>query len=200
MSTVGPGPSFEAPPVGALGRAVLKGGMATVRLEGDALKLTGDEGGELAIPAHQVDRIRIVHFGGGRRPTSYETRIWRGNGEEPLLIMPPPHHPGDYATVIRSFAARVAALRGLDRVLRGPGRATAIVQLLLVGLPVTLLAAFLLFAAVADGSGWMWLLATLALALDAWLIAGMVRNRWPRRVRTLDELDRELPPGGRMAA
>jgi hypothetical protein len=41
VSPVGPDPSFEAPTVGALGRAGLKGGMATVPLEGGALKLTG---------------------------------------------------------------------------------------------------------------------------------------------------------------
>lgn len=200
MSAAGPVPSFEAPIVAMLERAGLKGGMATVRLEDGTLRLSGDSGGDIAIAAGDVERIRIVRFAGGRRPALHETRIWRGGGAEPLLILAPPHHSDDYGAVIRGFASRVAAIGGMDRVSRGPGLATALVQLMLVAFPLILLAGFLLILATDGGSLWLWVAAGLAAAVAAGLVAGLLRHRWPRPIRSLDELDDELPPAGGLPA
>lgn len=183
-------PGFETALVGALARAGPEGGIGLVRLEGDTLRIAGEKGGELAIPAAQVARIRLVRYSGSRLGTTYEAKIWRKGGSEPLLLMPT-RPPDGYGPVIKGFARHVAAVRGT--VMRGPGLATAIVNLLIIGGSVTLLAAGAVLLGVYDGGWGWWLAAAVAVALDLLLLASTFRNRWPRRVRNLDELDRELP-------
>ena len=63
-----------------------------------------------------------------------------------------------------------------------------------MGGSVTLLAAGVVLLGVYDGGWGWWLAAVVAVALDLLLLANTFGNRWPRRVRNLDELDRELPP------
>ena len=187
--------SFEAVVRGAFGKAGgLAGGIGIARLEGDSLRIAGERNQELVVPAAQVDCMRIVHFSGSRQPAIYEARIWPKGGSESLLVMAAPRRPGDYGAVIKGFAGHVADLEGIDRVMRGPSLRTAIVSLLLAGGSVTLLAAGIVLVAVFDGGWGWWLAAMVAVALDLLLLASSFRNRWPRRVRNLDELDRELPP------
>ena len=183
-------PRFEAALVGALARAGLEGGVGIVRLDGDTLRIAGEKGGELAIPAAEVERIRLVKYSGSRLGTSYESKIWRKGGSEPLLLMPP-RPPVGYGSVIKGFAGGVAAAGGT--VMRGPGLATAIVSLLIIGGSVTLLVAAAVLLAVFEGGWGWWLAAAVAIALDLLLLANTFSNRWPRQVRNLDELDRELP-------
>jgi hypothetical protein len=181
---------FETALVGALARAGPEGMIGKVRLDGDTLRVVGEKGGELAIPAVQVERIRLVRISGSRLGTTYEARIWRKGMSAPVLLMPP-RPPGGYGPVIKGFARHVAAVRGT--VMRGPGLVTAIVNLLIMGGSVTLLATGAVLLGVYEGGWGWWLAAAVAVALDFLLLASTLRNRWPRRVRNLDELDRELP-------
>jgi len=176
--------------VGALARAGPEGMIGKVRLDGDTLRVVGEKGGELAIPAVQVERIRLVRISGSRLGTTYEAKIWPKGASAPFLLMPP-RPPTGYGPVIKGFAGRVAAAGGT--VMRGPGLATAIVNLLIIGGSFTLLAAGAVLLAVFDGGWPWWLAAIITVALDLLLLFDTFRNRWPRRVRNLDELDRELP-------
>ena len=183
-------PGFETALVGALARAGLEGGVGIVRLDGDTLRIAGEEGGELAIPAQQVERIRLVRFAGSRIGTTYEAKIWRKGAPEPVLLMPS-RPPVGYGPVMKGFAGQVATARGT--IMRGPGLATAATNLAIMGGSVTLLATGAVLLAMFEGGWGWWLAAAIAVALDLLLLRDTFRNRWPRRVRNLDELDRELP-------
>jgi len=169
-------------------------GTGWAKVEGDVLRITGAKGRELTIPADRVGRIRFCHFPGtASTRASYETKIWPEGPGEPLLILAPPGRVGDYALAMREFAARVAARRGLHRVMRGPGIGTAIVNFMLSGCSIIAVAILLLVFAIYDRTWWVWLIAVAAVAVAGPLVAALLRNHWPRRVRSLDELARELP-------
>lgn len=182
---------FHVPVTAELERAGLRGLQASISLEGDTLRLSGEEGGEIAVQATDVERLQLAHFGGSRLPTLYEAKIWRKSLPGPLLIVAG-RQPGQYGPAMKAFAGRIAGRGGA--VMRGPSLRTALAGLLLAGGSLTLLAAgAVLLAVLDDGWGW-WLLAIALIVIDGlWLVATF-RNRWPRRVLDPDELDRELPP------
>ena len=185
-------PAFEVPLLEAMRRAGLEGLMAEVRLDGDTLRLAGDRGGALAIPAREVDRIRIAAFRGRRGPPLHETRIWRAGAEGSLLLVASPHHPGSYGPVIRRFAGWVFAEGG--EVLRGPGMLSVIVQMGFTVGSTGLLTLLLLGGAIVERSVWMWLVVLFFASLTVLLFVGLRRSYWPRRVSSPEELDEFLPP------
>ena len=192
MSDERRGLAFESAMLPALSRAGLSGERVHARLEGDVMTLAGSRGGSLAVPARQEDRLRLVRFSGARVRTLYEAKIWRSGASEPLLLIPIDAAP--YGRAMRAFAARVAELRGVRAVMRGPGLATATINLLLVGGSITALAAgAAALAWLAGGWGW-WLFAAAIAVVDLMVVRDTFAKRWPRRIRSLDELDRELPP------
>jgi len=166
--------------------------MAAIRLDGDKLRLAGDRGGALAIPAREVDRLRIAAFHGRRGPALHETKIWRAGEKAPLLLVASPHHPGSYGPVIRQFAGWVFAEGG--QVLRGPGLLSVIVQMGFTVGTTGLLTLLLLGGAIVEGSVWMWLVVLFFASLTALLFVGLRRSYWPRRVSSPEELDEFLPP------
>ena len=189
------GESFASLSCRELRERGLQGEEVRVRLEGSTLTLSDADGRSVAIPAAQVDRLRHFRIDPVRSlhvttPTQYETKIWWGGGRRPLVLVPYGKLAG-YRRIVRTFAGQVAALHGLDRLRLGPGRATAFVNLLIVGPPVLLLFAFILSIAVLDG-GWWWAGAVAALLLFGWLAGRNLRSRWPRRLRDLDQLDSAL--------
>jgi hypothetical protein len=170
--------------------------VAWARVEGDALRIAGSNDRELVVSADRVARIRFAHFPGtSTTRASWETKIWAQAGGEPLLILAPPDRANRYGPVMREFAQRVVARHGIDRVRRGPGLATAIVNFALSGCSVMALAGLLLVVAFYDGRWWLWLIAAAATLGAGLLAAALLRSGWPRRIRSLDELGRELPSG-----
>jgi hypothetical protein len=174
----------------------IEGDEIAVRLEGDQLVLTGSESGTLAIPASAVDRMR--HFGTeevqelpGNIPATMEVKIWWGGRPEPVLLTPFANHKA-YGAVIGGFAERVVAWRGVERLMLGPGYATAIINLLIVGPPCLLLFALLLGLSIWE-SAWWWLATIPLAALFLWLGGRNIVSRWPRRVRSLEAFKTYLP-------
>ena len=185
-------PAFEVPLLKAMRRAGLDGAMAEIRLDGDTLRLSGDQGGALAIPAREVARIRIARFAGRRGPPLHETKIWRAGEKAPLLLVASPHHPGSYGPVIRQFAGWVFAEGG--QVLRGPGLLSVIVQMGFTVGSTGLLTLLLLGGAIVERRFWMWLVVAFFAALTVLLFVGLRRSYWPRHVCSPEELDEFLPP------
>jgi len=179
-----------------LARLGLEGDEVIVRLEGDQLVLTGASGGTLAIPAAAVDRLR--HFGTEEVqelpeniPPTLEVKIWWSGRPEPVFLTPFANHKA-YGTVIGGFAERVAAWRGVDRLMIGPGHATAIINLLIVVPPCLLLFGLLLALSIWD-SAWWWLATVPLLALFVWLGGRNIVSRWPRRVASIEAFKAHLP-------
>jgi hypothetical protein len=192
-------PRFAVPLRRAMRREGLTGSKAEVRLEGDALVLTGDAGGSMRIPAPEVDRLRIASLllppprHSPRPPRMlYETWIWRSGNRARLLIGPPADRRGQYRAVMREFAGWVFADGG--KVYRGPGLATLIVKMAWIFVPLSLLGLLLLGGAIIEGRPWLWLVAFFVLALPILLARRTWQRHWPRRVTCPEELDEVLPP------
>lgn len=179
----------------ALERSGVRGIDVVVRLEGSTLFLKGEESGELAIPAASVDRIRqfragVDHSAPIALPPLYETKIWWGGRTKPVLLIPI-ENPRVYRDVIGDFARHVAAVHGLARLRIGPGYMTAIINLLLVGIPCLFLFAFMLWISLTDG-GWWWVATAAVFMLFFWLAGRNLVSRWPRHVDSLDRFLAEL--------
>lgn len=179
---------------GSLGKAGLSDNLVRGRLDGGTLTLSGSKGRELVIPAGNVDRLR--HFRMGKvhdveytLPTMYETKIWWGGRRRPVLLMPA-RNVEPFLEGIGGFAAAVEAANGPGRLYIGPGATTAVVNFIIVGIPIALLLAFVWWIAAIDG-GWWWLGAVGITIVFGWLGGSSVLSRWPRRV-SLERLQEEL--------
>lgn len=188
--------SFDSVGSKALARLGLEGDTVTVRLDGDQLMLTGCDGGSLSIPAASVDRLR--HFGTeevhqlpSNIPAMVEAKIWWSGRPQPVLLIPTVGRKA-YSAVIGGFAERVAAYRGVGRLMLGPGYTTAIVNLLIVLPPCLLLLGGLLVVSVMDG-GWWWLATIVLSTLFLWLGGRNIVSRWPRRVASIEAFRANLP-------
>lgn len=171
-------------------------GVGWARLDGDTLRVAAGNSRELVVPADRVRRIRFAHFGGSSTTrASWETSIWPHGDGKPLLILATPEKAGQYGPVMRAFAARIAERGALDRIMRGPGLGTAIANFMLAGGSVMALAILCLVLAILDRTWWMWLIAVVATVVAAFLVTALLRKQWPRRVRSLDELNDVLPAG-----
>jgi hypothetical protein len=178
-----------------LERCGVTGPDVVVRLEGSTLRIVGEQGGAVAIPAASVDLMRqfstqTIQSPDGDIPPLYETKIWWDGRSKPALLIPIEGH-GAYCDAIAAFAGQVAAANGLERLRIGPGYTTAIVNLLLVGIPCLLLFAYVLWVATTDG-GWWWLAAVAIFVTFVWLAGRNIVSRWPRPVRSLDQFVAEL--------
>jgi len=178
----------------------LAGEDVVVRLEGTTLVLKGDKHGSLAIPATSVDRLRqfkmeaveanLSEFSADRSPGLYETKIWWSGKAKPLMLTPYEDF-ANYREIMRGFARQVAAVRGLERLYLGAGPTTAILNLLLVGIPVLFLFAYVLWLATAEG-GWYWLGAAATLLFFGWYGARNIVSRWPRPIHHFEQFEAEL--------
>jgi hypothetical protein len=169
-------------------------GVGLARVQGDALRIAGAGDRELIVPADRVERIRFAYFAGtSTTRASWETKIWPRVEGKPLLILATPETAGQYGPVMRAFAARIAEVGGLHRIMRGPGLGTAIVNFALSGCSVLALAFLCSAFAIWDGTWWMWLIAIAVLVGAGLLVASLLRRHWPRRVASLDALADVLP-------
>jgi len=173
----------------------LAGLAATVRLEGSTLELAGEQGGSLSIPVASVDRVRHFRMEAVQSlyhptPTMYETKIWWDGQSRPALIMPSQNHDA-YRLLMADFAEQVAEAHGLGVLRIGPGYTTAIINLLIVGIPCLMLFGFMVWISLTDG-GWWWLATAVIFMLFFWLAGSNLVSRWPRRVRSLEQFVEEL--------
>ncbi len=183
---------FDAARDPSLRRAGLAG-RPTVRLEGDALIVSGASDGRVTIRPSEVKRI-LIACSRARVGPLYETRIWRNGDEKPLVLVPRRSLEDKieaYPDVIRGFARRLAESCGIDRIGIGRGRDA-------MRMPLFILHAFFLLLA---------LLSLLVAVVGYWPFYGVVALClltlwWGRRtfknakldvpIASLEELEPEL--------
>ncbi|QPQ55190.1 hypothetical protein IC614_00790 [Allosphingosinicella flava] len=190
---------FKALNTSYLRRLGLLGDEVIVRLEGASLILQGEKSGMLAIPAGSVDRLRqfrmeavqttLGDLPGGVSPSLVETKIWWDGKKKPVLITPYQQH-ANYAKIMRDFGRQIWTLRG-SRLYLGAGPLTAILNLLLVGIPVLFLFACAFWFALTDG-GWWWAAAAAILLFFGWYGGRNIISRWPRPIRNFEQFEAEL--------
>jgi hypothetical protein len=183
---------FHAAQTRQLHRAGFEGRFVWSGMRDGALELIGEHAGFLSIPAPEIERIRAGFVQG--RPRTYRTILWLRGGGPPLCLHPQPDHHLLYAATIRDLAAAVAAEGDLSRVEGGTSIGDALVAPLLMAVPA-LGAIAVAVLVVTDAAWWQ------RLAIPAVPVACMALLSWvalarqlPRRLRTLAELDRRLPP------
>lgn len=165
-----------------------------VELVEGGLLLRGPEGGRLSCPAAEVERLRL-----GFEETKYSrvhlARVWRAGDDGPLVLVPVDRPARAYGAAMRGFARAVAASGGLARIERGLTFGGA------MALPLSVLAVALAGSAFALSvwadrgfCGKMAFVAAMA-ALSALFLVRAFRLDVPRRVRSLEELERYLPDG-----
>ncbi len=173
------------------------GEVARVELKGSALLVQGSEGGSVRIEAARVDKIRqfrmeAVHSLHSPLPATFETKIWWDGDPKPALLIPYDDYRS-YRAVIAGFARSVAAARGLERLRLGPGYATGIINLLIVGPPCLMLFALMIWVSLEQG-GWWWIVGALVFMLFFWLGGRNIVSRWPRRAGSIEAFEEALEP------
>ena len=187
----GRAPGFSTGPNGTLARAGLTDVITRVALDGDRLVLTGAAAERLEIGAAEVTRLRLAEYPATARTRGYcETMIERPGGR---ILLTANRDDIAYGRTIRAFALAVAAARGPDSVVRGPGLGSAIIMLLLTMGSLSLLMAFLLWLALWAG-GWWWVPVIVLAPLYAFAWRAQLDRQWPRRLRDPAELGIVLPP------
>ena len=185
------GASFEASLIHGLKGTGLKGLVAHIGCTGGALRFAGEHGGEFAVQARDVRRLRLARVN-GQYGTFYEARLWRSDGSKPLLILPDVEE-GGYAEVMRAFAAEITAIGGMSRIERGESPLNALLLLGLTGGSMGLLSLFLAAMAFLWQSAAFALAAGMATLATLFLTKRLLLQIWPRPIRQIADLDRELP-------
>lgn len=164
----------------------LEGINARVMLDGDALRLIGDGGGEFVLRTDEVDRLRLCKFY-TRQGTFCEALIDRRGAAR--LRLGTNNKDSGYRAVMWSFAEKL----GPGRVYRGDSKLGATIMLLLTAGSIGMLAIVLLIYALFLGSVGFGLAGLAVGAIDVALARSLLRRMWPKPVESLEELESELP-------
>lgn len=192
MEAASPAGTFAAASHASLRAAGLLGEPVSVSFAHRALHLNGTTSGVLRIEAGRCERVRFGYFQ-GKYHRLFVARIWLLGEAKPLVIEPTMRECPAYGAAMRQFAGAVAATRGMESVERGLSGLSAALVLALSLLAMLVIAGVGLFTLGSD----LWL-GGLAMLGVSCLLGGIfiwmffTRQR-PRSVRSLDELDVQLP-------
>lgn len=171
-----------------LARAGLAGDGAQGHWRGEALELTGAQGGSLVIPADSVRRIRAGHEPRSKTSVAPVVWLWVSGARRPIAIETTGPGDGAYSAAMGALAAVVAANYGLGRVERGSASGWTAAPVVIFGL----FFAWTLWSALTSATdSWTrfipaWFVGAVFASLFAWWY-GFSR---PRPVRDLAEFAR----------
>ncbi len=169
------------------------GSYAEVAVARDGVTIKGQEKGYFHLPLSRIARMRLG-FTESKSGTFYEVKIWIDGERRPLVLYPLRHESLEpYAAAMRALAAALDEDGKLARVHSGVSKFEALLGPVLMGLVV---AAALCVAGFAMHPPEWWHFVVIPgapaviFALLSWQAA---TRRWPRSVRTLADLDPQLP-------
>jgi hypothetical protein len=188
--------SFRVANYGALRRMNLVGEQVVVVLIDDAsLGLFGEKDGTVRLMPIDIERIRVGVIEGKRRV--FFTKIWPADGRKPFELIPPRWEWGAYSRVMSHYVTMLANDHKGDRVSVGASKFDAILAPFLFGLLAA--GAILVSVFVLDNEPW-WgrlLVPLLPVTLFAVFLGMSITRTWPRAMRSLDQLTKQLPPSPR---
>jgi hypothetical protein len=166
---------------------------ADVAVGPDALTFKGDEKGFFHLPLSRIARIR-PGFAEAKGGGYYEVKIWVEGERRPMTLRPPRNENlAPYAAAMRMLASRLEKDGKLARVHTGVSKFDALLSPALAGLVAV--AAFLVAGFAMHPPAWWHFIVipavpTLAFGVLTWQA---VTRHWPRPVRTLADIDSQLP-------
>ncbi len=185
--------AFQAVLTGQLEKHGLAGSPVTAWVERGALALAGAKSGRVLIAPSRVMRMRIGYSESKSR-RYHEAKLWLADTGERVTLHPIWGHMPAYGAVMRDFARAMEKAGALDRVERGDSIATALILPVLMGL-LALAAIFISVVVLEDEPWWGRMIAPIVpVALTGFGIWLAAARHWPRPIRSLAELDKQLPP------
>lgn len=184
-------PQFTAATTRRLRKAGLAG-TVKVTVTGPQIRLDGEAGGTLVIPIETVKRIRVgvMETKVGR---IFQTLVWRGDDERPILLRPLAPYEDNYAATVLAIAAVLAEDGRSASIERGTSAFDAVLGPILMGL-LTMAASVVAIFILTDGTWWQrGLVPAFPLALFALLLFLGATRHWPRPIRSETDLLRHLP-------
>lgn len=151
------------------------------------------QGNSVSFDLATVERVRIG-YGEGKSMVYFEMELWLTEGIR-FSLVPAGNHANysNYGRFARRLAHRIADLHGTGVIERGTSFASALVAPILFGLLFAAGSYSSLVREAETGGMTRWIgmiVTSIPLAIVLWLF--FFRHR-PRRIRSLDELERQLP-------
>lgn len=168
------------------------GSYADVAVARDGVTIKGEERGFFHLPLARIARMRLG-FNETRSGIIYEVKLWIEGERKPMPLHPLRESLASYAAATRMLAAALEQDGKLARVHTGVSKFAALLGPVLAGFA---LAGALFVAGFAMHPPRWWHFVVIpgvpavAFALLTWQAAARL---WPRPVRSLAELDKQLP-------
>lgn len=187
-----PDPHFSTAVASPFTEKDFRGRHVDVAVVADGITFKGEQRGFLHVPFARIARMRAGFFE-SKTGKSFETRVWLDGEDKPLRLLPVYYDDdGAYARAVRAIAARLQADGALARVEGGTSKIDALVAPVLFGL-VTVAA--IAISLIVSKAWWQYIVIPFVPTIvTGVLIWNAGRHHWPRQVKALSELDRQLPP------
>lgn len=159
----------------------------------DALQLQDSAKHVVRIAPTGISRLRIGFFDAKHR--SYHTRVWRDLAQKPLELVPVKQSWAAYRETMNEFAQLFAQANRLDHVETGTSKFDALFGPTLMLIPTLGALALALFV-LTEEPWWGRMIVPIAPTVILALLVSLGMERyWPKPVRELSDLRKQLPPG-----
>lgn len=186
-----PGPHFGTAVVSPLTEKDFRGRHVDVAVAADGITFKGEVSGFLHVSFAQIAKMRVGFFE-SETGKAFQTRVWLDGEDKPLRLLPVyVDDDGAYVRAVRAIAARLQADGALARVESGTSKIDALIAPVMFGFVA---AAAIVISIIVGKTWWEYVVIPLVPTIvTGVLIWNARRYHWPRQVKALGDLDRQLP-------